>query len=156
MSRIVVLAALILCSIACNSSVTETKQPPSTPEAFPASFGAFKDSLLALTSREDPVEREVGLDALWDSLRAGSSFPFVFEDSVAFLYRGRADNVRFVGAGNAGDGSPNDPYKNIEEAIAEAPDHATLIFKAGSVNTFAASTLVIDRPFTLRGYNAVL
>jgi hypothetical protein len=64
--------------------------------------------------------------------------------------------VRFVGANDPGDGSPNDPYEHIEEAIDEAPDGATLIFKAGSKNTFAASTLTINRPFTLKGYNITI
>jgi len=69
------------------------------------------------------------------------------------------DVVKFVGAADSGDGSPDDPYKNIREAIAlppvGAPDGATLIFKAGSVNTFTG-TLVITRPCTLRGYNVVI
>jgi hypothetical protein len=66
------------------------------------------------------------------------------------------DMVKFVGGGVAGDGSPNDPYENIEEAIANASDGATLIFKAGSDNTFSAATLVIDRPFTLKGKDAII
>jgi hypothetical protein len=65
-------------------------------------------------------------------------------------------NVKFVGAADAGDGTPSDPYRNIEEAIDEAPDGATLIFKAGSVNTFAAATLVIDHPCTLKGWNVTI
>lgn len=64
--------------------------------------------------------------------------------------------VKFVGEDNPGDGGPGDPYEDIEEAIVEAPDGATLIFKAGSVNTFSSSPLVIDRPFTLKGYNVVI
>lgn len=66
------------------------------------------------------------------------------------------DMVKFAGGGVAGDGSPNEPYLGIEEAIAGAPDGATLIFKAGSDNTFSAATLVIDRPFTLRGHDVVI
>jgi len=64
--------------------------------------------------------------------------------------------VKFVGGTDPGDGGPGDPYEDIEEAIVEAPDGATLIFKAGSVNTFSSSPLVIDRPFTLKGYNIVI
>lgn len=65
-------------------------------------------------------------------------------------------NVKFVGALSAGDGSPNDPYQNIETAIATAPDGATLIFRAGSVNTFSASPLVINRPLTLKGWDVTI
>jgi hypothetical protein len=64
--------------------------------------------------------------------------------------------VRFVGGGNPGDGSPNNPYGDIEEAIALAPNGATLIFRAGSVNTFSAGTLVINRPLTLSGQDVVI
>jgi hypothetical protein len=64
--------------------------------------------------------------------------------------------VKFVGAGNPGDGSPNDPYENITEAVTEAPDNATLIFKAGSTNTFSTSSLIINRPLTLKGYNVII
>lgn len=67
--------------------------------------------------------------------------------------------VQFVGNTISGDGSPSKPYKNVEQAIdpiTGAPDGATLIFKAGSVNTFSAAPLVINRPFTLKGYNVVI
>jgi hypothetical protein len=63
--------------------------------------------------------------------------------------------VKFVGADNSGDGSPNDPYKDIKEAIENAPDGATLIFKAGSVNTFSG-TLIINRPFILKGRDVTI
>jgi hypothetical protein len=66
------------------------------------------------------------------------------------------DVVRFVGGGNPGDGSPYDPYEDIEEAIALAPSDATLIFRAGSVNTFSGDTLFINRPFTLKGKDVTI
>jgi hypothetical protein len=66
------------------------------------------------------------------------------------------DVVKFVGDNNPGDGTPNDPYMNIEEAITKAANGATLIFKAGSVNTFSASNLIINRPFTLKGRNVTI
>jgi len=65
-------------------------------------------------------------------------------------------NVKFVGAAGSGDGSPDDPYQDIEEALAQAPDNSTLVFKAGTTNTFAANTLVIDRPLKLKGYNVII
>lgn len=64
--------------------------------------------------------------------------------------------IRFVGDSNPGDGSPDDPYEDIEEAVVLAPNDATLIFKVGSVNTFSASTLVINRPLTLKGVDVVI
>jgi len=66
------------------------------------------------------------------------------------------DAVKFVGSAVSGDGSPGQPYKNIEEAVAHAPNYSTLIFKAGSHNLFIDSPLVIDRPMTLKGYDVVI
>jgi hypothetical protein len=65
-------------------------------------------------------------------------------------------NVKFVGAADPGDGSPDDPYENIEEAIGEAANGDTLIFKAGSTNTFTAGKLEITRPLTLKGYQVTI
>ena len=77
-------------------------------------------------------------------------------DQKYVRYIAPEQGVKFVGAADAGDGSPNDPYENIEEAIVEAADNTALIFKAGSVNTFSAATLTISKPLTLRGYNATI
>lgn len=66
------------------------------------------------------------------------------------------DVVRFVGGDGPGDGSPDAPYADVEEALALAPDSTTLIFKAGSVNTFFGSSLVIDRPLVLKGVAAII
>lgn len=64
--------------------------------------------------------------------------------------------VKFVGAANPGDGSPNNPYQNVEQAIVLAADNTKLIFKAGSYNSYSGDSLVIDRPFTLSGYDTVI
>jgi hypothetical protein len=64
--------------------------------------------------------------------------------------------VKFVGALDLGDGSPDDPYRDIEEAISEAPDNSTLIFKAGSSNAFSAAALTINRPLTLKGRDVTI
>jgi len=73
-------------------------------------------------------------------------------------------NVKFVGADNSGDGSPDNPYEDIEEALfgdvlhgsVPVADDSVLVFKAGTINTFAVNTLVIDRPLTLRGYDVTI
>jgi hypothetical protein len=64
--------------------------------------------------------------------------------------------VKFVGSAASGDGSPSNPYHDIAQAASLAPDHATLIFKASSNNTFAGTSLTLNRPMTLRGYLAVI
>ena len=64
--------------------------------------------------------------------------------------------VKFVGAAVSGTGSPVAPYRDIEHALANAPDGATLVFKAGSDNTFTAPMLRISRPLTLKGAGATI
>jgi hypothetical protein len=64
--------------------------------------------------------------------------------------------VRFVGNTTAGDGSPDNPHKDIEEAVALAPNEATLILKAGSVNTISTPPLLINRPLTIKGYSSLI
>ncbi len=70
------------------------------------------------------------------------------------------DTIRFVGAtSGSNDGSPADPYYGIENAIADSadiPSNATLIFKAGSDNTFSSSSIKIDFPVILKSYDAVI
>lgn len=64
--------------------------------------------------------------------------------------------VKFVGAGGSGDGSPYNPYRDIEEALSEAASGTTLIFKAGSENTFSSASLVIDLACTLKGKDVLI
>jgi hypothetical protein len=66
------------------------------------------------------------------------------------------DVVKFVGGSAGGDGSPRHPYENVAAAAQNHPDGATLIFKAGSVNTFAGGPVVFNRPCTLTGYSVVI
>jgi len=65
-------------------------------------------------------------------------------------------DTKFVGSLFFGDGSPVNPYHNIEAAAIGAPNGSTLIFKAGSVNTFDAASVIINRPLILKGYNAII
>jgi len=63
--------------------------------------------------------------------------------------------VRFVGGGGLfADGSPDDPYINIDYAVSGAPDETTLVFKAGSTHTLSGG--VIDKPLTLKGYDVTI
>jgi len=71
------------------------------------------------------------------------------------IYIAPQNVVRFVGNTISGDGSPVEPYKDIEEAITNASDGTTLIFKAGSDNTFSAP-LTINRPLTLKGRDVTI
>lgn len=94
-----------------------------------------------------------GLSA-WYTL---DTVPQGLNDNHNYLFNIAPQNiVGFVGNTVAGDGSPGNPYQNIEEALNEAPDGATLIFKAGSDNTFSSGTLTLDRSMTLKGTNVTI
>ena len=98
-----------------------------------------------------------GSDHVWYSL---DSVDLPFPDNhYHATHIAPKDVVKFVGDDNPGDGSPDDPYEDIEEAIADKadiPNGATLIFKAGSGNTFAANSIVIDFPVTLKAEDATI
>jgi len=64
--------------------------------------------------------------------------------------------VKFVGNIDNGDGSPDNPYWDIEEANNISADNTTWIFKAGSDNRFSSDSLVIDNPHTLKGRDATI
>jgi len=66
------------------------------------------------------------------------------------------DVVRFVDVSGSGDGTPSSPYGGVRQAAQNAPDGATLIFKAGSLNTFTGGSLVMTRPCTLKGYGILI
>ncbi|MBC8488728.1 MAG: C10 family peptidase [Bacteroidetes bacterium] len=69
------------------------------------------------------------------------------------------DIVKFIGNTSSGDGSPDNPYNDIEAAIADTaniPDAATLIFKTGSENTFSAESIILDFPVTLKGRDVII
>ncbi len=68
-----------------------------TPTDYPiqefASFDLFVDALEGLASDGQRAQ----VDALWNSLVAKQRIPFIQGDRVAFLYRGRARSVQWVG-----------------------------------------------------------
>ncbi len=66
------------------------------------------------------------------------------------------DDVKFVGNTVSRDGTPDGPYRDIQDAKDRHAEGATLIFKANSVNTFSDDMLVLDRPCTLKGWNVTI
>ncbi len=90
---------------------------------------------------------------VYDGGPAGQIFGYIH-------YLAPEDVVRFVGAtSGSNEGSPADPYHGIEDAIADSadiPSNSTLIFKAGSDNTFLSSSIKIDFPVILKSYDAVI
>jgi len=103
-----------------------------------------------------------GHHRVWCDL--GGDAEFDYTDDQAHIEMLAPTNVKFVGDVDSVDGSPDNPYENIEEALygdilhgsVAAPNESILIFKAGTTNTFAVNTLIVDRPLTLRGYDVTI
>lgn len=57
---------------------------------------------------------------------------------------------------HSGDGTPNDPYGSVEEAISEAPNGSTIVFRAGYTYDCGGGSLVVSKPLTLKGHQVVL
>lgn len=66
------------------------------------------------------------------------------------------NNIRFVGAGTSGNGGPAAPYRDMDEALANAPDGTTLIMLTGSTQAVSGTYATISRPLTLKGYNVTI
>ena len=77
-------------------------------------------------------------------------------DTESVFYISPLGVVRFVGNDFTGDGSPSNPYISLWEALVNVPDGTTLIFEAGSVNTYTGTELVIDRPMILMGEDVTI
>jgi hypothetical protein len=71
------------------------------------------------------------------------------------IYVAPQDVVGFIGNTASGDGSPLEPYIDITQAVSTASSGTTLIFKAGSDNTFTAP-LTITKALTLKGRDVTI
>jgi len=70
------------------------------------SFSDFKNTLENLSEILDDTERQVKLQSFWDSLKSNHQVPFIYNDSVAFLYQGNASSVFWAGDFNGWSSSP--------------------------------------------------
>jgi enterochelin esterase-like enzyme len=61
------------------------------------SFADFKSTLRNLANLTDETDRNKQLTLFWDSLKINHQVPFVYNDSVAFLYSGSATSVVWAG-----------------------------------------------------------
>ncbi len=69
------------------------------------SYSSMRQHLLWIVEIADGAEREAALDSNWEWLQKNGRIPFAGGDSVAFLYRGKADSVSFPGDHNGWDPS---------------------------------------------------
>lgn len=86
---------LLIISISCTKA--EQPEPESTFYHEFESYEDFKQTLTRIAIIGDPLERENTLSVFWDSLKANNQIPFVYGESVAFLYSGTASSVSWAG-----------------------------------------------------------
>jgi len=67
------------------------------------SFADFKSELTRIAAIKSEDDRELFLTELWDTLKNRNQIPFIFGDSIAFLYKGEANSVSWAGDFNGWD-----------------------------------------------------
>ena len=85
----------------CSS---ETEENPKFQIDFKfESFGDFKSEIIRIVEIENERERDALLSEFLDTLKNRHQIPFVYGDSVAFLYKGNAITVDWAGDFNGWD-----------------------------------------------------
>jgi enterochelin esterase family protein len=130
--------------------------------SFPSVYSEFKDTLLAITSISNTLERDKKIDELWSSLKSARQIPYKVRDSVMFLYRGSANSVGWYGDFNSWSGASFNSGVtrlpgNIWYLEKTFPSDARLDYKI----VLNGSTWMLDPDNTYRqmggyGYNSVL
>jgi enterochelin esterase family protein len=62
-----------------------------------SSFADFRKTLDTIAAITDETLRLEKMNSFWDSLKINKQVPFVFNDSVALLYKGSATSVKWAG-----------------------------------------------------------
>ena len=78
-----------------------------------ARFTNTMEKITALSKIEDPVQRQLQITQVWQALIESKSIPLIQEDSVAFLYRGKAKSVSWMGDFNGWGYNKNFNNKNV-------------------------------------------
>ncbi len=89
----------ILASTSCQKSNDHNPTNQADPFEYKefSSFFDFKQTLDTIASITDEIVRTEKMNSFWDSLKINKQIPFVFDDSVAFLYKGTASTVKWAG-----------------------------------------------------------
>src|SRR5687768_16057338 len=107
-------------------------------------FQDFVDSLTAVATIPDPVERNERVSALWSALRAEERVPFSEGDSAAFLWRGAATSVAVPGDHSgwnpAGQGLSRVGLSDVWMRVYRFPEAARIDYKL----VLNGSTWILD------------
>ncbi|HON17897.1 MAG TPA: alpha/beta hydrolase-fold protein [Salinivirgaceae bacterium] len=86
----------VLFFVACSSKYDEKYRNTNPYHTF-VSTEDLKETLKEISKIKNSTLRSSVEQQLWDSLLVNRKIPFVIDTSVVFLYRGKAQNVHFVG-----------------------------------------------------------
>jgi len=97
---------IILSSLITTVSCSKEDPQPVVPEPIVdyrdfKSISELMDVFQLISSAEADSIRQLRLDNLWDSLKVNQQIPFATGDSVLFLYRSGASEVKWAGDFNA-------------------------------------------------------
>ena len=127
-----VLIIFLVSGISCsNETVPPVEEIPDYKEF--TSYNDFKETLLAIANISDDAKRTEHIDIFWDSLVANHQVPFVFGDSVAFLYKNAESSPFWAGDFNGWNSSvwQGQPvgFSDIKMYEAVFPSDARLDYK---------------------------
>ena len=88
------LVLITMLLLGCSS-----KEPEEINPAYHSftSYTDFMQTLSSISEIADQQEMNSVLEPFWDSLKANNQIPFVFEDSVAFLFRSENASIKWAG-----------------------------------------------------------
>lgn len=99
LSSVIIALTFSLVTLGCQKDDNSSNEPLIDSYSYKefTSFADFKQTIVAIASITDELERTEKISSFWDSLKVNKQIPFVFEDSVAFLYKGTASTVKWAG-----------------------------------------------------------
>lgn len=109
MHLIVIMLGCLILNTSYKKEVTIEDEliTPATDYRNFTSMADFNEALDKVASINDSLDRETRLKILWDSLKENRQIPFIYDDSVTFLYRGSANSVAWAGDFNGWDPATN-------------------------------------------------
>lgn len=99
-SFLVVGSAMLLTPISCKPTAEAQPRQEVPVPALKTSFSSyfeFRQQVNAICNYPEASKRTDLLNRFWDTLKLLDQIPFKYGDSVAFMYRGQATQVRWAG-----------------------------------------------------------
>ena len=94
---LLIVLAFSAVAIGCQKDDNNPSQTDTYAYKKFSSFADFKKTLDTIAAITDEPLRMEKMNSFWDSLKINKQIPFIFDDSVAFLYKGAATSVKWAG-----------------------------------------------------------